>query len=201
MVLKIENKEIVKGLGEFRSITNNDIYMEMLVNALAKVSPKYICSETSLHSESTYVTELCHQWRMLIDNNNPNELCLNTEPSKYLNVVNVYRRKEPDVILHREQSNCDDNRIACEIKRKNWANEGFEKDMDTLNSLLTTAKPGSKLYQNFQWGVFIQIGGTIDRLKNYIKRNSFNNDIWCIVVNDDVTQLTIETIGNIKNEI
>ena len=72
--------------------------------------------------------------------------------------------------------------------------------MKTLNLMLTGAGINKKLTQNFKQGVFIQIGGTIDRLKDYVKQSSFNEDIWCIVVDDNVLQLTVERIGEMKKK-
>lgn len=198
MILRINRSEIIEeDFNEFRTQIN-DPYMEMMVKALAKVSSEYMFYNGTKHTENTYISEFYYQWRQLLDRNNPNNLVLNTEPSKFLNRSGIKKRVEPDVILHHSQSNCYDNRIACEVKRRIWSEEGITKDMNTLHDLLTSAEIESVFYQNFKWGVFIQIGGTIDRLKDYIKRHSFNEDIWCIVVDDHVTRLTVDKIGEMN---
>ena len=199
MILDVNNGKIVNGLDEF-CIQFNDPYMEMMVKALAKVSSEYMFYDDLKHTENTYVSELYYQWRQLLDNNNPNGLILNIEPNKYLNRSGLKKRVEPDVILHGSQSNCQDNRIACEVKRQGWCEERLIKDMDTLHDLLTSAEIGTVFHQNFKWAVFLQIGGTIERLKDYIKQNSFNDNIWCIVVDDSVTQITIKRIREFKND-
>lgn len=71
--------------------------------------------------------------------------------------------------------------------------------METLNFLLTGGAKSTKLEKNFKWCIFLQIGGTIDKLKKFVKKNSFNKDIWCFVVNDKATQLTIQTIGELMS--
>ncbi len=201
MVLKIENNKIVKGLEEFRSKTNNDIYMEMMVRALAMIPSEYILYDEAKHSESTSMTEFYHQWRILLDENNSNDLHLNTEVVKHFNITEENKRKAPDVILHHSQLDNDDNRIVCEVKRQGWSNDKFEKDMNTLNLLLTAANKNYPLKENFKWGVFIQFGGSIDRIEKCVRNQSFNRNILCFVVNDDVSQITVETIDEISKSL
>ena len=72
--------------------------------------------------------------------------------------------------------------------------------MKTLNLLLTSANKHLPLEENFKWGVFIQFGGTIERIEKYLENQRFNKDIWYIVVNDDVSRITIKTIRDIRKE-
>lgn len=198
MTLKIEDGEITEGFEEFTRKTD-DPYMEMMVKALAKVSNSYIVYDSSYHVEHTYVCEFYHQWSKLLEIDQDKQLCLNGEPCKHLPKKSKESWKFPDLILHHSQCDNEDNRIACEFKRKIWKEGGFKKDMETLNYLLKGADKSTKLEKNFKWYIFLQIGGTIDKLKKYVRKNSFNKDIWCIIVNDNATQLTIQTIGELTS--
>ena len=196
MDLRVSTSGIIEeDLNKFRTQID-DLYMEMMVKALAKVSYKYISYGSSFHVERTFLCEFYHQWSLLLKENNPEKLCLNGEPCKNVDG----KLKYPDLILHDSQRNNENNRVACELKRCKWGKPGVKKDMKTLNLMLTGAGINKKLTQNFKQGVFIQIGGTIDRLKDYVKQSSFNEDIWCIVVDDNVLQLTVERIGEMKKK-
>lgn len=200
MNLTIENGEIKKeDLALFHKEISNDEYVIMMLKALAKVSKNYITYGSSYHLERTYVCELYHQWSKLLEEkgSNHNHLCLNGEPCKDMPKETKDTWKFPDLILHHSQFDNVDNRIACEFKRKIWNESGFNKDMETLNFLLTGAADNTKLTQNFKWGVFVQIGGTINNLKNYVKHHSFNHRILCVVVDDEVSKLIIHTIGEL----
>lgn len=203
MVLKIkDNKLCKKELQCLLDRIGYDPYFEMMLMALAKVSKDYITyGENDLHTEGTFVSEFYRHWCNLIGDNNPDNLFLNNVPSKYLLDKNVQCRKEPDLILHRSQGNCDDNRIACEVKRASWASENVIKDMHTLNLLLTAENEQSLFRKNFKYGVFIQGGGNISKLKNLANRdgNDFNDNILCVVINDEVNTITIDTIKELKN--
>ena len=129
---------------------------------------------------------------MLLEKN-PDDLCLNGEVIKHIDG----KLKFPDIILHHSQEDNKNNKIACEIKRCKWGKPGVKKDMKTLNLMLTGASPNTNLTQNYDWGVFIQVGGTINRLKEFVCQSSFNENILCIVVDDNVTQLTVQTIADI----
>ena len=201
MNLKIENGEIVEGLDDFRTRLK-DSYMVMMIEALARVSKDYITYGMSYHVERTYVCELYHQWRKILERskNNSSQLCLNAEPSKHIQIESHKEIwKFPDMILHHSQVDNNDNRIACEFKRQGWSEDGFDKDMKTLNYLLTRASDDSRLKYNFKWGVFVQIGGTIENIRNYVRHHSFNENIWCIVVDNEATQLTIQSIGDLMS--
>ena len=194
MDLNVENGTIVSNLDDFRERTSNDIYMESMIKALARVSSQYITRDSSYHLERTYVNEFYHQWSLFLQLENPQRLYLNGEVCKHLIENNNEKYKYPDLILHHSQDDNQDNRIACEFKRQNWIEDDCQKDMNTLDLVLTSASSNAKLKNNFKWGVFIQIGGTIDRLEDYVRQHPFNEDIWCIVVSDDVSQITIKTI-------
>ena len=194
----LEKDIIIKGLEDYCEKTSNDVYMQTMIKALTKVSKNYITYDTSFHLERTYVCEFYHQWSLLLSQkgNNPNNLCLNGEPCKH--IFQKAGWKYPDLILHHSQADNADNRIACEFKRKRWTEAGFDKDMQTLHLMLTGASKDSKLTKNFEWGVFIQIGGNIENIEDYVKTQQYNENIFCIVVNDDVTEITIKTIGDMK---
>lgn len=204
MVLYIERPTdpekdiIIKGLEDFREKTSNDVYMETMIKALTKVSKNYITYDTSFHLERTYVCEFYHQWSLLLsqEGNNPSNLCLNGEPCKHISQKAEW--KYPDLILHHSQADNANNKIACEFKRKRWTEAGFDKDMQTLHLMLTGATKDGKLTKNFEWGVFIQIGGHIENIEDYVKTQQYNENIFCIVVNDDVSQITIKTIEEMK---
>lgn len=201
MELKICRNVIVKGFEEFRCLVNNDVYMEMMVRALAMIPSEYILYDEAKHSESTSMTEFYHKWRILLDENNLNDLHLNTEVVKHFSIAEGNKWKAPDMILHHSQADNDDNRIACEVKRQGWSNDRFEKDMNTLNLLLTAANKNYPLKENFKWGVFIQFGGSIEKIEECVRNQSFNRSILCVVVNDDVSQITIKTIDEISKSL
>lgn len=198
MILKINNGTITKGFEDFREKVSNDVYMESMIKALAKVSKNYITYDTSFQLERTYVCEFYHQWSLLLrrKRNNPDNLCLNGEPCKHISQKAVW--KYPDLILHHSQNDNVNNRIACEFKRKRWTESSFDKDMQTLNLMLTSASENSKLTKNFKWGVFIQIGGHIENIEDYVKTQQYNENILCIVIDDEIKQISIKTIGEMK---
>lgn len=198
MVLDVENGVITTNLKGFRRKAKYDIYMETMIKALARVSSQYISRDASYHLERTFMCEFYHQWSMFLQMENPQRLYLNGEVCKHLNDNNNEKCKYPDLILHHSQDDNQDNRIACELKRNNWEDEDFVKDMNTLKLALTSASYNAKLKENFKWGVFIQIGGDIDRIEEFVKNKCYHKKIWCIVVNDDVSQITIKTIGEMK---
>ncbi|MBQ8365596.1 MAG: hypothetical protein IJX41_06920 [Bacteroidaceae bacterium] len=198
VVLNVSNGKIANGFEEFCEKVSNDVYMMSMITALARVSKNYITNDTSYQLERTYVCEFYHQWSMLLNEKdcNPNNLCLNAEPCKHISQKAEW--KYPDLILHHSQVDNGDNRIACEVKRKGWKKSCLNKDMCSLNLMLTGASEDGKLTSNFQWGVFIQIGGSVDKIEDYVKHQHFNDNILCIVVNDDVTQLTIGSVEELK---
>ena len=199
VVLNVSNGKIANGFEEFCEKVSNDKYMMSMIKALAKVSKNYIIYDTSYHLERTYVCEFYHQWSMLLNENgcNPNDLCLNAEPCKHISQKAEW--KYPDLILHHSQVDNGDNRIACEVKRTGWTESCFNKDMYSLNFMLTGASKDGKLTRNFEWGVFIQIGGSVDKIEDYVKHQHFNDNILCVVVNDDVTQIIIKTMREMKS--
>lgn len=198
MVLDVENGVITTNLKGFRRKAKYDIYMETMIKALARVSSQYISRDASYHLERTFMCEFYHQWSMFLQMENPQRLYLNGEVCKHLNDNNNEKCKYPDLILHHSQDDNQDNRIACELKRQNWEDEDFVKDMNTLKLALTSASYNAKLKENFKWGVLIQIGGDIDKIEEFVKNKRYHNKIWCIVVNDDVSQITIKTIGEMR---
>ena len=198
MVLDVVNGTITTDLKEFRIKAKNDIYMETMIKALARVSSQYITRDSSYHLERTFMCEFYHQWSMLLQMENPKGLYLNGEVCKHLYDNNNEKCKYPDLILYHSQDDNQDNRIACELKRQNWDDKDFAKDMKSLKLVLTSASNNAKLKSNFKWGVFIQIGGSIDRIEAFVNNKRYQKDIWCIVVNDDVTEITIKTIGDMK---
>lgn len=198
MVLDVENGVITTDLKDFRIKAKNDIYMETMIKALARVSSQYITRDSSYHLERTFMCEFYHQWSMFLQMENPQRLYLNGEVCKHLNDNNNEKCKYPDLILHHSQDDNQDNRIACELKRQNWNDKDFRKDLNTLKLVLTSASDNLKLKSNFKWGIFIQIGGSIDRIERFVQNKRFHKDIWCVVVNDDVKQIHIKTIGELR---
>lgn len=91
--------------------TSNDVYMESMIKALAKVNKNYITYDTSFHLERTYVCEFYHQWSLLLSQkgNNLNNLILNGEPCKH--ILQKARWEYLDLILHHSQADNANCRI------------------------------------------------------------------------------------------
>ena len=178
---------------ENRNICENKYFNDLLL-ALMKVDSKYLLWPYGINTqmcERVFAYELYHQWRIISEYYQYENLIINGEIRKD---ESIYRRVNntivyPDLILHEQQNNINQQIIACEIKtvKSIESNNGKQKVLRDLIKL------GSYVEDlQYETCVFIQIkdhDNIIEKVIPYLKKrkNAISNlsKIYYIIKDDD----------------
>ncbi|QOW10116.1 hypothetical protein Q73A0000_06960 [Kaistella flava (ex Peng et al. 2021)] len=192
---------------EFEQNRNNEnFYFTDFLLALLKVPNEYVIWPYGIDkqmSERVFAYELYHQWRLIANQFNYENLLINGEIRKDGSVLrnNFNDIVYPDLILHEQQNNLNQQKIACEIKTVksiNSSNGKFnvKKDLKKLGKYITELQ--------FETGIFIQIGNHFNEFSEtirYLKKNEaeFTNSDKIYYVIKDHASIKFETLENLLN--
>ncbi|MGI9651975.1 hypothetical protein [Chryseobacterium sp. RLHN22] len=193
---------------QIATIENNrewceNIHFNDFLLALIKVDPKYLLWPYGMKEqmcERVFAYELYHQWRIVSEIYQYENLIINGEIRKdgsiYRENINIVY---PDLILHEQQNNMNQQILACEIKtikavESTGGSNKVKKDLFKLDNYIKDL--------NYQICAFIQIKGNIDISEKVIKylktkKNEFVNlsKIYYIIKEDDY--ISYESLENL----
>ena len=172
-------------------------YFKILFDAIMKVDESFVRytnklgnkkKERTEHLERVFAYELYRQWFNLLDAENIKSLILNAEVHKNLDKDIDYENNNvteqlsvyPDMVLHHSQGDCANQKMICEIKRKEGLN--YSKILADLYKLnLYMENIVVKNGKAFDYGVFILEGDKMAFLKKCLKKKTttkiMRNDI------------------------
>lgn len=182
-----------------------DKYLNDLLLALANVDSKYLLwpygGVTEQMCERVFAYELYHQWRIVSEIFQYDNLIINGEIRKD---GSVYRRDinivYPDLVLHEQQNNLNQQILACEIKTviavKN-SKEDLKKDLIKLDKYIDVLE--------YHKSVFIQIIDDPDIFERNIlflkdHRDEINNLSRIYYVIKDYDHISFDTLENLLAE-
>ena len=148
---RISHKVVSKFLNE-RNVTCPTVhqYFRDFLSAILNVDEKYLCYSDNiceenkqivkyiLQVERSFTYELYHQWSMLLKKNNPLELMINCEITKYLMSEDHCTAKQPDFVLHEGQDSIDNHILVGEVKSDKYYRSSNERNsaVDDIIKLL-----------------------------------------------------------------
>lgn len=158
--------------------------LSSLLEAITKVDKSFIIysnlldnqhrDEKVLHTERVFAYELYHKWRITLKEYGVDDLVINAEIPKIININIKYKSSEsenesqkifPDLILHNSQGTNNSQNIACEIKRAGASSESIFADIAKLTCLLDR----DKFSDPFDKGVFIYVNNPDNCKKLHFK--------------------------------
>lgn len=191
---------------QIATIENNrewceNIHFNDFLLALIRVGPKYLLWPYGAKEqmiERVFAYELYHQWRIVADHYEYDNLIINGEIRKDRS---IYRQNlgivYPDLILHEQQNNTDQQVLACEIKTVQALNR---EPKSLIEDLLKLDKYIDVL--DYEISVFIQIKNPFDEflknrelLRQY--EGTFNNPskiFYVVKENDYISYQTLENL-------
>lgn len=146
--------------------TDNDwLYIQGLSRAIDDVPKSYIRELPKgkgkfgkFHLERIFSYELYYRWTKILNKKceNPEKLFLNAELSKHYDDRKEY--KFPDMVLHGDLKNCDNQVAICEIKSSRYyiTNNTLKKDVESLY--------GGVKKLNYHCGVFVYLGDSVTKI-------------------------------------
>ena len=165
---------------------NSNVYL--MLKAVGKVKAKYVeykdgAGNLHAHIERVFAYEFYRQWANILDDrqNNPQKLSLNAEIIKGFNeetdiIDDVETKKKicyPDMVLHRSQTDYENNEIVCEIKvLKNLTKDNLVADLTKLSCFV---KKGALFNHPYKIGVFLLVGGTLSDISALLADSIIQN--------------------------
>ncbi|MFC0878880.1 hypothetical protein ACE01N_19965 [Saccharicrinis sp. FJH2] len=161
-MIELRNSDLESLINRRNQITNGEKYFLDFLIALLKVESHYMIWPYGLNDndsqvgERVFAYEFYHQWRKVSDQFHYENLIINGEIRKdgsiyrHDNLGQVY----PDLILHEQQNNMNQQRIACEIKTSKAINhtngrKHFKRDLLKLSQFHRELR--------FEYCIFLQI--------------------------------------------
>lgn len=188
---KIYNQQI-NLIEEGRELCANKYFNDLLL-ALMRVESKYLLWPYGINKqmcERVFAYELYHQWRIVSEHYDYENLLINGEIRKDGSIYRTTKKiVYPDLILHEQQNNINQQIIACEIKtvKSVESNGGKQK---ILKDLIKLGEYVEEL--EYETCVFIQIKdptNIIEKVIPYLKKrkNTISNSskIYYIIKEDD----------------
>lgn len=198
----IYNEQLNTMINNRDNVENN--YLHDFFISLLKVESTYLLWPYGIKKqmcERVFAYELYHQWRMTADFYEYDNLLINGEirkdcsPYRQENFGIVY----PDLILHQEQNNRNQQILACEIKTLSSISSSrgkfnVKKDLKKLGHFIN--------HLNYEQCVFIQIKDNEKISENnfaYLKKkkNEFTNKDRIIYVIKENDYIKFDTLQNI----
>lgn len=164
------------------------------MDAIHEIDTRFSCvpqgKGLSFINERSFAYELYRKWASKISE----PLILNAEVSKsnerfHRKALKIYgkeqKRFDPDIVLHHSQLDSDEQALICEIKTDKYlTSKKLYQDLCKLQAYTTQ---DDVLYHAFDWGVFILVGGSFEKIVKLLKGIKYhkfiNSRISCIVVN------------------
>lgn len=181
----------------------NDIYIQSLLVAISHISRNSIVSNGVLMTEPSFCAELKSKWDFILQQNNPQNLKVLYDQTKYINNHNI----RPDIVLHLSPETCERNHTAIEVKKVYQTIDAIKEDFSRLCLYMSKniIADSNLCWKSFIYGVFIIIGKSdplrkIRRNKRYIEdtihehSNKFSN---IICIGYDGYQIKCNTFDNI----
>lgn len=206
IVINNENSSLL--LNQRQNANNVDIYFKDFLLALITVEEKYMIWQyggiNDKMCERVFAYELYHQWRKLSEQFNYDNLIINGEILKDGSILHHEHLKEiyPDLLLHEQQNNLNQQILACEIKTlKALEHENGKRKLK--QDLIKLGHYVSDL--QFKYSVFVQVRDKENYFSNVIipylqrYRNEFSNrdKVFYVIKNDD--SILYDTLENIIN--
>lgn len=148
-------------------LVSYDYYFNDFLKALLAVESKYTIwpygRSNKQMCERVFAYELYHQYRKRMTSYEYNNLILNGEIRKDKSIIRSaeFKVSYPDLVLHEQQNNINQQLIACEIKTINGLNyDSLLKDINKLDKYVESL--------NFKYSVFVQVLDHEDYFNNSI---------------------------------
>jgi len=169
-MIELRNTEITSLITQRNQIDNSEKYFIDFFIALLRVESNYLIWPYGVNTqmgERVFAYELYHQWRKVSEQFHYENLIINGEIRKdgsvyrHAHIGEVY----PDLVLHEQQNNMNQQRIACEIKTSiaishTNGRKQFKKDLIKLSNFNQDLR--------YDYCIFLQILDTGDCLNTSI---------------------------------
>lgn len=206
-MIRIENRIMCNFLRDRAAEINNLTFFNDFLLALLFVDEEYLIWQYGLNmqmGERVFAYELYHQWRKISEQFDYHDLIINGEIRKDGSILRnaVFAEVYPDLILHEQQNNLNQQLLACEIKTSRalsnpQGRRKLKRDLIKLGNYISNLE--------FRHCVFVQVLNPFDEFDKliipYLRANQqdFKNQsriYYVIKSNDYILYDTLENIIN-----